>query len=112
MPGDRCSRRRGNSPLPVEHALRTQRSPLEYAMLSDARRPLLEETRQFAVTCGALDPAAGHSLETLGRTLEPDFVLLVPSPNGPIVVGGVVCFPSSWALPEKIGRTLHETHEP
>jgi dimethylamine monooxygenase subunit A len=87
-------------------------SPLDYAMLIDAGRPLLEETRQFAVTCGALDPAAGHSLETLGRTLEPDFVLLVPSPNGPIVVGGVVCFPSSWALPEKIGRTLHQTHEP
>jgi Haem-dependent oxidative N-demethylase, alpha subunit-like len=87
-------------------------SPADYAVMIDAGRPLLEETHQFAVACGALDPAADNTLETLGRALEPDFVLLLPSPDGPVVAGGVVCFPSSWALPEKIGRTLHETHGP
>jgi hypothetical protein len=87
-------------------------SPADYAVLADAGRPLLDETRLFAVESGALDAAANCELETLGRALEPDFVLLAPSPDGPIVVGGVVCFPSSWALPEKIGRTLHETHGP
>jgi dimethylamine monooxygenase subunit A len=87
-------------------------SPADYAVLIDAGQPLLEEMGQFAVACGAVASVSDHSLEMLGRTLEPDFVLLVPSPNGPIVAGGVVCFPSSWALPEKIGRTLHETHGP
>lgn len=86
--------------------------PADYAMLTDSGRPLLAEMHQFAVAGGALDPTSDYLLETLGRKLEPDFVLLTPSPDGPIVVGGVVCFPSSWSLPEKIGRTLDQTHGP
>jgi dimethylamine monooxygenase subunit A len=87
-------------------------SPGDYAMLLDAGKDLLEETRAFAVAAGAFDTAADHTLESLGRSLEPDFVLLVPSANGPVIVGGVVCFPSSWALPEKMGLTLEQTHGP
>jgi hypothetical protein len=87
-------------------------SPGDYAMLLDAGKNLLEETRTFAVAAGALNATADHSLESLGRSLEPDFVLLLPSPNGPVVVGGVVCFPSSWALPGKVGLTLEQTHGP
>lgn len=86
-------------------------SAADYAVLIDAGQPLLDELRQFAAADNKITAPSGDSLETLGRCLEPDFVLLLPSPGGPLVVGGVVCFPSSWALPEKIGRTLHETHE-
>lgn len=87
-------------------------SPADYAALTEADQPLLEELRQFAIKGGTLGPAAGCSLETLGRELEPDFVLLTPSTNGPVVAGGVVCFPSSWSLPEKVGLTLDQTHHP
>jgi hypothetical protein len=41
---------------------------------------------------------------------EPDFVLLSVGDEGLTVQGGVVCFPSSWALREKLGRTLDFTH--
>lgn len=87
-------------------------SPAEYAALAEAGAPLLEELRQFAIAAGALDPTARCTLEMLGCELEPDFVLLTPSPNGPVIVGGVVCFPSSWSLPEKGGLTLDQTHHP
>lgn len=87
-------------------------SPADYAVLIDAALPLLDEMHRFAVACGVFDSTADKTLDRFGRSLEPDFVLLAPSPNGPVVVGGVVCFPSSWALPEKIGLTLDQTHEP
>ena len=87
-------------------------SPADYAMLIDSGGPLLAEMQQFAASAGALDRATDYPLEALGRRLEPDFVLLGPSLNGPIVAGGVVCFPSSWSLPEKIGQTLDQTHAP
>lgn len=87
-------------------------SPTDYAALAEAGTPLLEELRKFAIAAGALDPEVCCTLETLGRDLEPDFVLLTPSANGPVIVGGVVCFPSSWSLPEKVGLTLDQTHQP
>jgi dimethylamine monooxygenase subunit A len=101
-----------NAEILAERGQLLDGSPGDYAMLLDAGKDLLEETRSFAGVAGAADAGADHSLESLGRSLEPDFVLLRPSPNGPVVVGGVVCFPSSWALPEKMGLTLEQTHGP
>jgi dimethylamine monooxygenase subunit A len=106
------------APTPANREILAERNhllnetPGEYAALLDAGRPLLEEMRGFAATCGAVDSAKASALEALGRVLEPDFVLLQPSTDGPVVVGGVVCFPSSWSLPEKIGLTLAQTHAP
>ncbi|NJN05908.1 MAG: DUF3445 domain-containing protein [Rhodobacteraceae bacterium] len=38
--------------------------------------------------------------------------MLRPGPDGdPRLVGGVVCFPSSWALEEKVGRDVAWIHE-
>ena len=52
-------------------------------------------------------------LQSVARNLEPDFVLLSRnSENRWIVDGGAVCFPSWWSLPEKMGRTITETHLP
>ena len=64
-------------------------SPADYAMLIDSGGPLLAEIQQFAASAGALDRATDYPLEALGRRLEPDFVLLAPSLNGPIVAGCV-----------------------
>ena len=87
-------------------------SPADYVALLDPGRPLVHEMLEIPSIAGVLGPARDQSLESAARNLEPDFVLLLPTVKGPMVVGGVVCFPSSWSLPEKIGRTLHETHAP
>jgi hypothetical protein len=51
------------------------------------------------------------SLETLGRSWEPDFVILDrAAPHQ--VRGGCVCFPSGWSLREKMGKSLFLTHAP
>ena len=49
----------------------------------------------------------------LGQRLEPDFLLLSPDRAGVWRLrAGCVCFPSSWALEEKIGHPLEEIHSP
>ncbi len=85
-------------------------APEEYALLTPAGGPLLAEAAGLARTWGALP--ADDSLAALGCAWEPDFVLLSLDDRGPVVEGGVVCFPTSWSLREKLGRTLAETHGP
>jgi hypothetical protein len=87
-------------------------SPAHYAAVAEAGRPFLDETRAFAESSGIVTTSANPSIESLGRVLEPDFVFLQGTEGGPVIVGGVVCFPSSWALPEKMGLTLDQTHGP
>jgi hypothetical protein len=60
-------------------------------------------------------PAASDSplsrLRTFGGELEPDFMLLARDDAGVFRLrAGVVCFPSAWSLPEKMGLTLDEIH--
>jgi heme-dependent oxidative N-demethylase alpha subunit-like protein len=51
------------------------------------------------------------SVDSLGRSWEPDFVILDrAAPHQ--VSGGCVCFPSGWSLREKIGKSLFLTHQP
>lgn len=54
-----------------------------------------------------LDP-----LEIAGRLVQEDLCLIEPSPSGPVLTAGVLCFPSRWKLSEKIGRPLSGIHEP
>lgn len=84
----------------------------DYVAITDAGRALLGELHEFAIAAASLDPKVECKLETFGCELEPDFVLLGPSSRGPVVEGGVACFPSSWSLPEKLGLTLDQTHQP
>lgn len=64
-------------------------------------------------------------LVMLSEQLEPDFVLLAPGrPTSAaavnqrsdeprfIVVGGCVCFPSTWRLTDKLGQTVDQVHQP
>jgi hypothetical protein len=49
----------------------------------------------------------------LGEIWEPDFLLLRPDVAGRFqLVGGCVCFPSSWSLAEKMGHPLEFIHGP
>ena len=64
-----------------------------------------------------LELAAGWNLPKVadwpgvGTRWEPDVLLLSPDGEGRYRLrGGAVCFPTGWALDEKIGRTLEEIH--
>ena len=58
-------------------------------------------------------PRQREQLLTLGRAWEPDFVWMHPGPGDQYrLVGGVVCFPSSWAIRDKLDRTMAEIHAP
>lgn len=50
-------------------------------------------------------------LELAGRLVQEDLCLIDPTDAGPILMAGVVCFPSRWRLAEKIGKPLPSVHE-
>jgi len=87
-----------------------------YAAMLPSADVALRETADLARSLGAsLDPTlpASELLLELGRAWEPDFVWMHPDGAGSHrLTGGVVCFPSMWALQDKIGRTMHDVHDP
>ena len=92
--------------------------PSHYAAITDGAEPLLAEFETLAASwMPAFIPEARpgatpeQRLLALGRKLEPDFALLSKDHAGFFRLrAGVVCFPSSWALREKMGLTLDEIH--
>ena len=90
------------------------------ALLPDGER-LLDETIELCREWGVLEGEDDSFLNNpqqarlrciaLGWTLESDFLLLRTEAGGARLVGGVVCFPSSWSLEEKIGRPITSVHE-
>jgi hypothetical protein len=82
--------------------------------LSDYLQPIRDEGLWLAVRefVNGVEPAAdAMSIDALGRSWEPDFVILDrTAPHQ--VRGGCVCFPSGWSLQEKIGKSLFLTHAP
>ncbi|MDB6031088.1 MAG: hypothetical protein JWM16_1426 [Verrucomicrobiales bacterium] len=95
-------------------------APATYAGLLPEGQVFLEEAIDLAQSWGAVSPA-GFSLQperawddclTLGKCLEPDFLLLQPDLAGsPRLLGGVVCFPSHWSLADKLGKPMSLIHE-
>lgn len=56
------------------------------------------------------DPAL-RALRELGGALEADFLLLTSDHKGQFRLrGGALCFPTGWALEEKLGHTLDFIH--
>lgn len=90
--------------------------PDSYAALTTAAEPAVSETVDLVQTFGIAIESTNSKrdeLFNLGRELETDIVWLVADEAGTYrVAGGVVCFPSSWALRDKLGKTLSETHRP
>jgi hypothetical protein len=82
-----------------------------YAAAADGAEPMLAETEALAVSSLTAGATALQRLLNLGRELEPDFMLLARDDAGVFRLrAGVVCFPSSWALTEKMGLSLDEIH--
>ena len=81
---------------------------------SDYLQPIRDEGLWLAVrefVNGLERGADATSIDALGRSWEPDFVILDRTAAHQ-VRGGCVCFPSGWSLREKIGKSLFLTHAP
>ncbi|MBM2576846.1 DUF3445 domain-containing protein [Jannaschia sp. Os4] len=72
----------------------------------------------FAVEGGAVATPDGRHvplgdpLPTLGALLQEDLLLLERRGAEHVLVAGLLCFPASWTLAEKIGRPLTRIHRP
>ncbi|MFZ4767969.1 MAG: heme-dependent oxidative N-demethylase subunit alpha family protein [Roseimicrobium sp.] len=90
-------------------------NPTRHLALLDEGVELLHETRNFAhkatgTLCNEQATPLAQCLE-LGKQWEPDFLLLKPAADGDYhLLGGCVCFPSSWDLHEKMGRSVTTIH--
>ena len=104
-----------------ERRLWLERDPEVYAALLPEGAPLLEAAWQWARSSGTLPvgfdsrddgtTSAWSKCLTLGKNWEPDFLLLSAEEEGPFrLLGGSVCFPSSWSLAEKLGQPLEFIH--
>jgi len=83
--------------------------PEQCSVLLPEGEPLLEEFNSLLQAWEVIQ--APVSNRCLGEKLAPDFLLLKADESGmPILVGGCVCFPSSWAFEKKIGRSLDWIH--
>jgi hypothetical protein len=84
--------------------------PERYAALAPEGGPLLAS---FHALASGWPHAAGSAVDccALGGALEPDFLLLAADAAGEFRLhGGALCFPTGWALEEKLGRTVDEIH--
>lgn len=66
-------------------------------------------TRPDGVTV-ALEPT--NPLLTLGRLVQEDLCLMERQDEEYVLTGGVLCFPASWSLAQKLGRPLTGIHDP
>ncbi len=62
--------------------------------------------------CWDLADAEADPLELAGRLVQEDLCIIQPTEDGPLLVAGLVCFPSRWQLRDKIGRPLAVVHGP
>jgi hypothetical protein len=102
-------------PRPKDKTLINERKKIlatnseQYCVFLPEAEPLLEEFNEQLLAWGVTQtPQTGLEL---GQSIAPDYLLLKPNQNGmPILLGGCVCFPSSWAFEEKVGRPLDWIH--
>lgn len=51
-------------------------------------------------------------LITIGRLIQEDVCLMLPTPGEHVLGGAILCFPASWTLSQKFGRPLMRIHAP
>ena len=94
--------------------------PVRYAVLLPEAHAAVDETVGWLRTAAGRDVAAAYApvesyerLLALGRSVETDFVWLqADGERSHRVVGGVVCFPSSWDLRANLNAPLRRVHDP
>lgn len=66
---------------------------------------------EFAAWCATWGVAGTSGVVELGGALEPDFLLMVRDDEGRFRLrGGALCFPTGWALEEKLGERMDFIH--
>ncbi len=90
-------------------------NPSRYAGLLSEGEPVIAEFAALVRSWNAasISDAAcpREQLDQLGRALEPDLLFLSPDAQGHFRLrGGALCFPSGWALEEKLGHTMDFIH--
>ena len=108
-PRDYVGPRDPSGKLLAERAKWLEAAPARYAALPPEGEPLLAEVAELAAAEWGV--AGVNSVQELGRRLEPDLLLLSPDATGAFRLrGGALCFPTGWALEEKLGHTLDFIH--
>lgn len=60
-----------------------------------------------------VDPAREFSaVIAAARLAQEDFLILEQTPDGHVLTSGVLCFPASWTLAQKMGRNMIGIHQP
>lgn len=96
--------------LRAERCRWIDQAAVRHAALTPEGEPLLREFSRLLVAWACV-PSAGLTVGELGRVLEPDVLLLSRDPAGHFRLrGGALCFPTGWALEEKMGETLDAIH--
>ena len=86
-------------------------SSARHAALTPRGEPVLAELADRAPHWGLAAPAEAGDVRAWGGMVEPDLLLLRADAAGEFrLEGGVLCFPTGWALEEKLGGTLDEIH--
>ncbi|RYD65629.1 MAG: DUF3445 domain-containing protein [Verrucomicrobiaceae bacterium] len=96
-------------------------SPEDYRGVLPGGQALVAEAIGFLIEWGAIteeeswmirrEPDPEWRLRALGERVESDMLFLAPGKSGQMeLLAGCVCFPSSWALAEKLGRPMTEIH--
>jgi hypothetical protein len=89
----------------------------KYLAVLPAANDLVRETIELALEHNTVDPsisiptAADAGARFIGEHWEPDYLLLKIDHDELRLLCGCVCFPSSWALEEKIGLPIAQIHE-
>jgi len=89
--------------------------PGRYAALLPDGLPVLEEFSALAAGWAPPVPVVpgGNVIHQAGARWEPDILLLRADAAGQFrLQGGALCFPTGWALEEKLGHTLDFIHGP
>ena len=108
-PGEFFKPRDGSGRILAERAKWLAEDSARYAALLPEGQPLLAELAEMAERDWQLPRTT--SVDDLGAALEPDFLLLSPDAEGIFRLrGGALCFPTGWALEEKLGHTLDFIH--
>jgi hypothetical protein len=79
-----------------------------------AAEPVFAEAAElFPPAMRPAGPEGAEALAEFSAAWEPDFVLLRRQEDGEFrMVGGVLCFASSWTPERKLGLTVDQIHEP
>ena len=98
------------------HALMPEALPMAQELLAHvlAHRPETKIDKGLATRPDGVEIPLDFDapLQTLGRLVQEDFLIHELQGNAHVLVGAILCFPASWALADKFGKSTIEIHEP